>query len=433
MQVSVETTGQLERRLTITVENAVIDAAVQDRLKKLSRTVKMKGFRTGKVPMQMVQQHYGPQARQEVLGEVMQSSFYEAITKEKLRPAGYPNFQATAANPGDVFQYIATFEVYPELASVKTEIAVQKPVAVINDADVDAMIETIRKQHHTWEIVDRTAQEGDRVVVDFNGMVDGKPIAGGQGKSYPVELGKGRMIKGFEEGLTGVAAKDEKDLDLQFPENYHAKELAGKPAKFHIKVHHVEASVPPKDDTELAKRLGIDDGDATKMRQEIRQNMQRELDSTLASKLKQVVMDELLKVNPVELPKVLVESESQHLAEQMANNLIRQGMPKDQVQLQPSVFAEQAKRRVGLGLILAEIISKQALKAEADRVRKKVEAIAAPYERPQEVISWYYSDKQRLGEIESLVLEEQVVDTIMSQAKVSEESLSFNDVMNPQK
>lgn len=433
MQVSVEATGQLERRLTISVDNAVIDAAIQDRLKKLSRTVKMKGFRTGKVPMQMVQQHYGPQARQEVLGEVMQSSFYEAITKEKLRPAGYPNFQATAANPGEVFQYTATFEVYPELTSVKTEIAVEKPVATINDADVDAMIETIRKQHHTWETVDRAAQEGDRVVVDFNGMVDGKPIAGGQGKAYPVELGKGRMIKGFEEGLSGVAANDEKDLDLQFPENYHAKELAGKPAKFHIKVHHVEASVPPKDDAELAKRLGIDDGDAAKMRQEIRQNMQRELDSTLASKLKQVVMDELLKANPVELPKVLVESESQHLAEQMANNLIRQGMPKDQVQLQPSVFADQAKRRVGLGLILAELISKQALKAEADRVRKKVEAIAAPYERPQEVISWYYSDKQRLGEIESLVLEEQVVDNIMSQAKVSEKSLSFNEVMNPQK
>jgi trigger factor len=433
MQVSVETTGQLERRLTITVENAAINAAIQDRLKKLSRTVKLKGFRTGKVPMQMVQQHYGSQARQEVLGEVMQSSFYEAITKEKLRPAGYPNFQATAANPGEVFQYTATFEVYPELGNIKTDIAVEKPVTTISDADVDAMIETIRKQHHTWETVDRAATDGDRVVVDFKGMSEGKPIAGGQGSAYPVEIGKGRMIKGFEEGLIGVTANDEKDLQLQFPENYHAKELAGKPATFHIKVLHVEATVPPKDDSELAKRLGMVDGDVAKMRQEIRQNMQRELDSALTSKLKQAVMDELLKANPVELPKVLVESESQHLAEQMANNLIRQGMPKDQVQLQPSVFAEQAKRRVALGLILAEIISKQGVKAEADRVRQKVESIAAPYERPQEVISWYYSDKQRLGEIESLVLEEQVVDRVMSQAKVSEKALSFNDVMNPQK
>lgn len=433
MQVSVETTGNLERRLTITVENDKIDAAVNDRLKKLSLTVKMNGFRAGKVPLQMVQKQYGPQVRQEVLGDVMQTSFYEAITKEKLRPAGYPNFEPAKVALSEGFQYVATFEIYPEIKQVNCNIAVEKPVCTITEADVDAMIETIRKQHHSWETVARAANTGDRAVIDFDGTADGKPIAGGQGKAYPVEIGKGRMIKGFEEGLIGVSAGDTKDLELSFPENYHAKELAGKPAVFHVKVLHVEASVPPKDDTELAKRLGVEDGNVETMRKEIRENMQRELDTNLTAKTKQNVMDELLKANTIELPKALVDSEAQHLAEQMANNLVRQGMPKEQARLQPSVFTEQAKRRVALGLILAEVINKQAIKADAARVRQKIDAIAAPYERPQEVVSWYYADKNRVGEVESLVLEEQVVDWILTQAKVSEKAMSFNEVMNPQK
>ena len=433
MQVSVESTGQLERRLTITVDDDKINEAVEARLKNISRTAKIKGFRAGKVPMQMVKQHYGPQVRQEVLGDVMQSSFYEAITKENLRPAGYPNFEPKSANPGEGFQYIATFEIYPELTSIKSNLTIEKPTAVISEADVDTMIGTIRKQHHTWEVVARAALAGDRAVIDFDGQVDGKSIAGGQGKGYPIEIGSGRMIKGFEDGLIGMSAGEEKDLNLAFPENYHAKELAGKPAQFHVKMQRVEESMPPPNDSELAKRLGVDDGDTEKMRAEIRANMQRELDGNLTNKVKQIVMDEILKLNPIEIPKALIDGEAQHLAEQMANNLIRQGMPKEQVQLQPSIFNEQAKRRVALGLILAEVIKQQKIDASAERVRQKIDAIAAPYERPQEVVSWYYADKRRLSEIESLVLEEQVVEWILGQAKVTEKSMSFNDVMNPQK
>lgn len=434
MQVSIEATGALERRLTITVEDARISEAVQQRLKKLSQTVKVNGFRTGKVPFQIVQQQYGQQVRQEVMGDVVQSSYLEAIQKEKLRPASYPNIETKALKPGEGLTYVATFEVYPEMAAVKCAgVAVEKPLVAIGDDDLHTMIDTIRKQHHNWESVVRAAKEGDRVVMDFNGMSEGKPIAGGQGKAYPVEIGKGRMIKGFEEGLVGMQAGEEKELSLNFPENYHAKELAGKPATFQVRVIAVEESVPPKDDGELAKRLGIAEGSVEKMREEIRQNMQRELDIAIQAKTKQAVMDALLQVNPVDIPKALIEDEAKHLSEQMANNLIRQGMPQEQVQLTPSIFTEQAKRRVTLGLILAEIIKKQGMQADANQVRAKIDEMAAPYERPQEVVSWYYGDKQRLAEVESLVLEDQVVAWVLSQAKVVDKAMTFSEIMNKQK
>jgi trigger factor len=434
MQVSVEATGALERRLTITVDDARINEAVQQRLKKLSQTVKMNGFRAGKVPFQIVQQQYGLQVRQEVIGDVVQSSYLEAVQKEKLRPASYPNIETKTIKPGEGLTYVATFEVYPELAAVKCEaVTVERPLVSINDQDLNTMIETIRQQHHTWETVARAAQEGDRVVMDFNGMSEGKPIAGGQGKAYPVEIGKGRMIKGFEEGLIAMQANEEKELALHFPENYHAKELAGKPATFQVRVIAVEESVPPKDDAELATRLGMADSSVEKMREEIRQNMQRELDIAVQAKIKQTVMDALFQANPLDIPNALIEDESKQLSEQMANNLIRQGMPQDQVKLSPAVFTEQAKRRVGLGLILAEIIKQQGIQAEASRVRAKVDAIAAPYERPQEVVAWYYGDKQRLNEVESLVLEEQVVAWVLSQAKVVDKTMTFSEIMNKQK
>jgi len=434
MQVSVEATGALERRLTITVDDARINEAVQQRLKKLSQTVKVNGFRAGKVPFQIVQQQYGQQVRQEVMGDVVQSSYLEAIQKEKLRPASYPNIETKTLKPGEGFTYVATFEVYPELAAVKCAgVAVEKPLVTIGDADLNIMIETIRKQHHNWESVTRTVKEGDRVIMDFNGMSEGKPIAGGQGKAYPVEIGKGRMIKGFEEGLVGMQAGEEKELALNFPENYHAKELAGKPALFQVRVIAVEESVPPADDSELAKRLGIAEGSVEKMRAEIRQNMQRELDIAVQAKVKQAVMDALLQANPLDIPNALIEDEAKHLAEQMANNLLRQGMSQEQVQLSPSVFTEQAKRRVALGLILAEIIKKQGMQAEPSRVRAKVDDIATPYERPQEVVAWYYGDKQRLAEVESLVLEDQVVIWVLSQANVVDKTMTFSEIMNKQK
>jgi len=432
MQVSVENVSALERRLTISVDAEQIDAAVQKELQNLSRRVKIKGFRAGKVPMKVVEQHYGQNVRTQVLQDVMQSSFYEAITQENLKPAGAPSFEPVTTDAAKGFEYKATFEVYPEIpvADFGT-VTLEKPSCEINEADVDAMLETIRKQHISWEPVERAAQAGDKVTIDFTGSVDGVAFEGGSGTDMAVEIGKGRLIPGFEDGLVGLSAGGEKTLDLTFPEPYQNQELAGKSVQFAVKVKQVEAPVLPTLDADLAKRLGVGDGDLDKLRSEVRQNMQRELDSTLASMQKRAVMDKLLEVTPVEVPNALVENQSQLLAQQMSANLERQGMAQAQSRLDPSLFAEEAKRRVSLGLIMAEIVNRNNIKADDKAVRARVEAIAEPYEHADEVVKWYYADKQRLAEIESLEIESQVVNWVLDQAKITEKNLTFNEVMYP--
>ena len=432
MQVSVESVSPLERRLTISVDAAQIDEAVEKELKNLSRRVKIKGFRAGKVPMKVVQQHYGQNVRLQVLQDVMQSSFYEAVTQEKLRPAGSPSFEPVTTDAGKEFEYKATFEVYPDIALADfSSVSLEKPVCEIAESDVDAMLETIRKQHMTWQVVERAAKVEDKVTIDFTGTVDGTAFEGGSGTDMAVEIGKGRLIAGFEDGLIGLSAGDEKILDLTFPEQYHKQDLAGKPVQFAVKVKQVEEPVLPAVDSELAKKLGVEDGDLEKLRTEVKQNMQRELENSLASMQKKAVMDKLLEVNPIEVPQSLVESESQALAQQMAANLERQGMSREQTQLAPSLFEAEAKRRVSLGLIMAEIVKRNDIKADEKAVRARVEAIAEPYEHADQVVTWYYADKRRLAEVESLEIESQVVDWILGQANVTEKSLTFNEVMYP--
>ena len=432
MQVSVESVSPLERRLTISVDAAQIDEAVEKELKNLSRRVKIKGFRAGKVPMKVVQQHYGQNVRLQVLQDVMQSSFYEAVTQEKLRPAGSPSFEPVTTDAGKEFEYKATFEVYPDIALADfSSVSLEKPVCEIAESDVDAMLETIRKQHMTWQVVERAAKVEDKVTIDFTGTVDGTAFEGGSGTDMAVEIGKGRLIAGFEDGLIGLSAGDEKTLDLTFPEQYHKQDLAGKPVQFAVKVKQVEEPVLPAVDSELAKKLGVEDGDLEKLRTEVKQNMQRELENSLASMQKKAVMDKLLEVNPIEVPQSLVESESQALAQQMAANLERQGMSREQTQLAPSLFEAEAKRRVSLGLIMAEIVKRNDIKTDEKAVRARVEAIAEPYEHADQVVTWYYADKRRLAEVESLEIESQVVDWILGQANVTEKSLTFNEVMYP--
>lgn len=432
MQVSVENVGALERRLTISVDAAQIDEAVQKELQDLSRRVKIKGFRAGKVPMKVVEQHYGRNVRSQVMQDVMQSSFYEAISQEKLKPAGAPSFEPVTTEAGKSLEYKATFEVYPEvgLADFST-INLEKPVCEIAESDVDAMLETIRKQHMTWQPVERAAQAEDKVTIDFTGTVDSVAFEGGSGTDMAVEIGQGRLIAGFEDGLIGLSAGDEKTLDLSFPEQYHKQELAGKPVQFAVKVKQVEEPVLPPLDGELAKKLGVADGDLDKLRTEVKQNMLRELENSLASMQKKAVMDKLLEINPVEVPHALIQSESQALAEQMAANLERQGMSQSQSHLDPSLFEAEAKRRVSLGLIMAEIVKQNDIKADEKAVRARVEAIAEPYEHSDQVVKWYYADKHRLAEIESLEIESQVVDWLLGQANVTEKSLTFNEVMYP--
>jgi trigger factor len=428
MQVSVESTGALERRLTVTVDEDQISDAVQDRLQKLSRTVKMKGFRAGKVPMTVVRQRYGDQVRQEVLGEVLQSSFYEAVNQEQLRPAGTPAFDTKTTEPG--LEYTATFEVYPEVELQSVEnTTVERPQVDIGEEDIDKMLETIRTQHKQWEEVERPAEDGDRLIMDYVGRIDGEPFEGGTGSDVTLELGQGRMIPGFEDGLKGAKAGETRTLDVTFPEDYHAEQVAGKPAQFEVTVKKVEQSVLPEVNAEFLKQFGIEGGDVAAFREEIRNNMERELADKIKTTVKQHVMDALLESHPLEIPQSLIDSEAQNLARQMAQNLMQQGIAQDQAQLDPSVFADQARRRVALGLIMAEIVKQKQFSAEPAKVREQVEQIAQAYDHPEEVIKWYYGDRNRLSEVESLVLEQQVVDWVLENAKVDDKPMKFDELM----
>jgi trigger factor len=432
MQISVETTNGLERRLTVAVEEDRIADAVQSKLKDLTRTVKMKGFRKGKVPLKVVQQQYGNQVRQEVIGDVLQASFYEAVSQEKLRPAGMPTFDTKEMAPGKGLEYTATFEVYPEVAIADlSQQSIEKPVCEITDADVDNMIENIRKQNTAWETAERAAEEGDQINIDFKGMIDGEAFEGGEGKGMTVQIGQGRMIAGFEEGLKGAKAGDDLTLNLTFPDEYQAEHLAGKPVEFAIHINSVEAPKLPEVDAEFAKKLGVSDGDLDKMRDEIRNNMQRELENKIKSRLKEGVMDKLLASHEIDVPAALIDNEARALVNQMQQNLVSQGMGQQDLKLDPAMFNEQAERRVKLGLIMSEIVKQHDLQVDPDKVKTMVESIAAPYEHPEEVVKWYYADKQRLAEVESLVFEEQVVDWVMDQVKVEEKDIEFNELMNP--
>ena len=431
MQVSVETTSSLERRLTVAVEEDRIADAVQSKLKDLTRTVKMKGFRKGKVPLKVVQQQYGSQVRQEVIGDVLQASFYEAVSQEKLRPAGMPTFDTKEMAPGKGLEYTATFEVYPEVAIADlSQQSIEKPVCEISDADVDNMIENIRNQNTAWETANRAAKEGDQINIDFKGMIDGEAFEGGEGKGMTVQIGQGRMIAGFEEGLKGAKAGDDLTLSLTFPDNYQAEHLAGKPVEFAIHVNTVEAPKLPEVDAEFAKKLGVSDGDLDKMRDEIRNNMQRELENKIKSRLKEGVMDKLLASHEIDVPAALIDNEAQALVNQMRQNLMSQGMGQQDLKLDPAMFSDQAERRVKLGLIMSEIVKQHDLQVDPEKVKAMVESIAAPYEHPEEVVKWYYADKRRLAEVESLVFEEQVVDWVMDQVKVEEKGIEFNELMN---
>ncbi len=429
MQVSVETTNGLERRMTIELPVERIDGEVQNRLKQMSRSAKVKGFRPGKVPQKVLAQQYGAQLRDEVVGELIQATYFEAVTQEKLQPAGMPRIEPTVNEEGKNLEYTATFEVMPEVSLADVSGAkLEKRVAEVSDADLEKMMETLLKQRATWEEVDRAAAEDDRLNIDFKGTIDGEEFSGGSAEGVPITIGAKRMIAGFEEGLVGAKAGDELTLDLTFPEDYAHKEVAGKPVQFAVKVNSVEASKLPELNEEFAKSFGIGDGSLDSLRAEVRQNMEREMKQALTEGNKQAVMDKLIELNPLEVPQALVEQEAETLKQQMQQQMhIPDG--KSGVQLENSMFTEQAARRVSLGLILSELIKSQEMKADEEKVRAKVEELASTYEEPQQVIDWYYGDKSRLSQVESLVLEDAVVDWVFGQADVTEKSGSFDEVM----
>jgi trigger factor len=425
MQVEVTSNG-LERRLTVALPAEQYDKEIVKRLKSLSQRVRVDGFRAGKVPLKVVEQRWGGSVRQEVRDELANSSFYEAINKEKLRPAGMPHFEFQAEESGTGLKYTAVFEVYPEIEiQMPAEFKIEKPSASINDADIDKMVETLRKQRQTWETVSRGAQEGDRVVMDFTGTLDGKEFPGNSAKEYAVVVGSGALLGEFDSNLIGLKAGDEKGFDIEFPKDYHAQDLAGKQVHFDVKIHDVAEGKQPDLNEDFFKSYGVKEGGVEAFRAEIKATMQRELDQAIKGRVKMQVMAALMEANPIEVPKVLIDEEIKRIKEQGDSDPSNRG-----VEASGEALEEQARQRVALGLIIAEIIKKNQFKADPEKVRSAVNALAASYESPDEVVAWYYARRERLGNVEALVLEDQAAEWLATQAEVQDKPMSFEELVN---
>jgi trigger factor len=429
MQVSVESTSALERRMTIGVPAERIETEVTKRLQQTARRAKVAGFRPGKVPMSVIRQRYEDAARQEALGDLIQATFYEAVTAQKLNPAGQPAVEPKLFEKGKDLEYIATFEVFPEFEVTGLEgIAIERLQADVADADLDKMLEILRKQNTRFESAARAAQDGDQLTIDFVGKVDGEIFAGGSAKATQLVLGSGRMIPGFEDGLLGAAAGEERVLSLTFPADYQNLELAGKAAEFSVSVTAVAAPTLPELNAEFFALFGVKEGGLDDFRAEVRKNMQRELRQAIKSKVKNQVMDGLLAANPIEVPKSLLSNEVDRLRVQAVQQFGGNIKPD---QLPAELFEEQARRRVVLGLIVAEVVKQFALKPDDARVREMIQEMASAYQEPEQVVAWYYKNDQQMNEVRSVVLEEQVVDTVLSKANVTDKSVSYEEAVKP--
>ena len=427
MQVSVETTGTLGRKITVQVPAQQIEEAVNARLLDLSRNVKLDGFRPGKVPMNVVKKKFDSRIRQEVVGEVMQSSLYEALVQENLKPAAGPMIENMTMEPGQALEYVATFEVYPEvqLASLEGK-SVERPTASIEDADVDKMLEKLQKQRTTWNPVERPAQNDDQVVISFTGTIDGEAFAGNTAQDMPLVLGSGNMIPGFEEQLLGVQAGDQRTLEVKFPDDYQGKEVAGKTATFEVQVSKVNEPVLPEINDEFAHSFGMEAGlDA--FRSEVRSNMERELKERIRNMTKTAVLDVLLQVNNIEVPGALIEEEIDNQLRQAYGNrpeaLQNANLPRQ-------LFEEQARRRVSLGLLVGEVIKNNGIELDKQAVRNRLEEIANTYDSPNEVIKAYSENKSLMQSLEGLVLEDQVVEVLLGQLNVQDKVMGFEELMD---
>lgn len=429
---NVEIMGGLQRRLNATIAQQQIRGEVENRLKRMGRTAKVHGFRPGKAPLQVLQQQYGAAVQQEVLGETLQRSFAEAAVANKLQVAGYPQFEIKTSDlNAPEIEFSATFEVYPEvvIGDISAE-ALTRTVFNLEESDVDATIQTMRKQRVKYAAVDRAAQNDDQVRIDFSGILEGKPFEGGSAKDFAVVLGAGRMLPDFENALVGSKAGVTKSFDMTFPADYHGKDVAGKQVTFTITVHAVEAPQLPELDADFLKSLGIADGDVEKFRQEIRENVGREAQRRAKVRNKDAAMDLLLMVSRLEAPQSLVQGEAQRLMEQTVRDMEGRGMKIPQgLKLPADMFLERAEKRIKLGLILAELVKQRDLQAKPEQVEALVDEYAQSFEHPEEVRQWYRADKSRLQEIENLVLEDNVVAWVMAGAKVTEQAVKLNELM----
>ncbi|MEB0042194.1 MULTISPECIES: trigger factor [unclassified Pseudomonas] len=429
MQVSVENTTALERRMTIGVPSERIETEVNKRLQQAARSAKIPGFRPGKVPMSVIRQRYEDGARQEALSELIQATFYEAVVEQKLNPAGAPSVEPKTFEKGKDLEYIATFEVFPEFTVAGFEsIAVERLSADVADTDLDKMLEILRKQNVRYEAAERVAQNDDQLNIDFVGKVDGEVFAGGSATGTQLVLGSGRMIPGFEEALVGAKAGEERVLNLTFPENYQNLDLANKAVEFTVTVNTVSEPKLPELNEEFFTQFGIKESGVEGFRVEVRKNMERELRQAIKSKVKNQVMDGLLASNPIDVPKALLDNEVNRLRVQAVQQFGGNIKPD---QLPAELFTEQAKRRVELGLIVAEVVKQFDLKPDDARVRTMIQEMASAYQEPEQVVSWYYKNDEQLNEVRSVVLEEQVVDTVLQKASVTDKSVSYEEAVKP--
>jgi trigger factor len=431
MQANIETIGSLERRLSIAVPMEGVNSQVLSRLKQVARTVKIHGFRPGKVPMKIVEQQYGGKVRQEVLGDEIQKSFGNAIREQNLRVAGLPRIEVKSTDDAtDKFEYTATFEVYPEITVGDISAAIiEKPTVEIGDAEVDKTLDVLRKQRGVFEVAERPAEMGDQVNIDYRGTIDGEVFEGGSAEGAVMQLGEGRLLPDFEKNIVGLSGGESTTFDMQFPEDYAGKEVAGKSARFEIKVNEVLGAKLPELDDEFAKQMGVEDGDQAKMRADIRSNLEREVKRRADGRVKDLVMKALLDATNVELPKSLVDQESDRLIEQMKRDMKARGMSTDKAPVPREVFGEEAKRRVQLGLILSELVKSKGLAATPEQIKAVVREQAKSYDQPDEVVRWYYESPERLREIESVVLENNVVQWVTGQAKVTDKPTAFDELM----
>ena len=431
MQVSVEKTSELSRKMTVSLPEEMLQEKMDARFKSLAREVKVDGFRPGKVPVRVVKKMYGDRIRGEVTGDLIQTTYFEALQEQELNPAGHPHIHPNEESAG--FEYTAEFEVYPEISlELLPTLEIKRPVAVVEQADQDAMVAKLREQKKSWETIERASEKDDRVTIHFSGVCEGENFTDGKVEDYPVEIGSDKMIPGFEDELIGLEAGANKAFEVVFPEGYGNEKLAGKTAEFEVELTKVEASVLPEIDEEFIKAYGVEDGTMESFNTDVKTNMERELAQGIKGKLKNTVMDALYEKLEITLPNALIDDEIKNVMKPYQANAKKQGMNIEDLDLPKDMFEGQAKRRVALGLILGEIIRKNEITVDDTRVRSTIEEMAVSYEKPEDVLEWYYADESRLNEVKQMILEDQTVEWVVEQAQVSDETVSFEDIMEKQ-
>ncbi len=429
MQVSLEKAGEIRRKMTVVVPADEFEKAISGRLRQIGGSVRLPGFRPGKVPRKILESRFGKQASQEAAAELIESHLKKALQQEELFPAGGSEIEPVNVERGQDLEFIADFDVYPTVPVLQLDgHKLEKPVCEITEADIDVTIETIRKQRRSWHTKDTASVAGDKLLIDFMGLIDGVAFDGGSAENYEVEIGAGKVLPDLEKGLVGLVAGDEKIIDASFPEDYQSQEVAGKNAQFEVIVREIYAPKLPELDEDFVHLFGVEDGQLATLRQEVNNNLQREYEERLRQAMSDRVMQALLELNPIELPRRLVEEEQNRMLQSSQQKMERAGMRASQAPKRDE-FAEEASRRVRLGLILREIIQINAIKVDAERIRARLQGLAANYEDPESFISWHYQDKDRMAQIEGMVMEEQVIEEMLKQAEVEEVNTPFSEFM----